>query len=346
MPVPTIQWIDRKIRLIDQTQLPEKLAFLDIDNIEDLAEAMRQLKVRGAPAIGVAAALGVALAAQQFSDQDRKTFQASIQETISYLSATRPTAVNLFWALDRMQDVLTRNQESEVHLIRQILEKEALSIFEEDRHICREMGRYGAELIPDNAAVMTHCNAGGLATADYGTALGVIYSAAGSGKKLHVYATETRPLLQGSRLTAWELQESKIDVTIICDSAAGMVMRQKKIDGVIVGADRIAANGDTANKIGTYTLAVLAEKHHIPFYVVAPRSTFDLEIEDETGIPIEIRSKNEVVAGFGRQTGPENVAVYNPAFDVTPHELVTAFVTEKGVLKPPFDEAIAGMLRS
>jgi len=343
MPVPTIRWMERKIRIIDQTRLPENLVFLDIDNIEDLADAIRKLKVRGAPAIGVAAGMGVALAAKLFSSSEKNDFQTYILETISHLGSTRPTAVNLFWALERMKKVLLSQQNAEIKKIQNALEKEALSIFEEDQHICREMGKHGARLLPQRGTVMTHCNAGGLATADFGTALGVIYSAVEAGKEIQVYANETRPLLQGSRLTAWELQESQIDVTIICDSAAGMVMREKKIDCVIVGADRVAANGDTANKIGTYNLAVLAEKHQVPFYVAAPKSTFDSEIQDGSEIPIETRSQDEVIFGFNKQTGPENVSVYNPAFDVTPHELVTAFITEKGILNPPFKQAILTM---
>jgi len=346
MPVPTIRWVDGKIRIIDQTQLPGNLVFLDIDNVEDLADAIRKLKVRGAPAIGVAAAMGAALSAQKCSKTTKEKFLQSIQETISYLGSTRPTAVNLFWALDRMKQILSAHQESETELIQQALLKEALLIFEEDQCVCRELGKHGSKMLPRYATVMTHCNAGGLATADFGTALGVIYSAAEADKKIKVYVTETRPLLQGSRLTAWELHESKIDVTLICDSAAGLVMKEERIDCVIVGADRITANGDTANKIGTYALAVLAEKHSIPFFVAAPRSTFDPEIKDGNGIPIETRDKEEVVLGFKTRTGPEDVAVYNPAFDVTPHELITAFITEKGVLKPPFDEAISSILGS
>jgi methylthioribose-1-phosphate isomerase len=331
------------VRIIDQTQLPEKLIYLDIDNVPTLGEAIQNLRVRGAPAIGIAGAMGVALAAFSYLGEDPNVLVHSVREAILYMKTTRPTAVNLFWALDRMETILNTIAEDTIDQIRNILLQEALSILEEDREICRKLGRNGAELVPDDATVLTHCNAGGLATADYGTALGVIYAAVEMGKKIKVYADETRPLLQGSRLTAWELKESGIDVTVICDSAAGSLMRQGNIDCVIVGADRIAANGDAANKVGTYPLAVLAAKHEIPFYVAAPVSTFDFSLESGDAIPIEERSGEEVVNGFGVRTGPEGIDVYNPAFDVTPHELVSAFVTEKGVHHPPYGESLAAI---
>lgn len=340
MPVKTIEWIDGRIRIIDQTQLPGKLAYLDIRDIKVLGEAIQKLRIRGAPAIGIAGAMGVALAAQVYRGSERKGLIRNVKESIKFLRMTRPTAVNLFWALDRMEKVLDSVADEPVDEIRERLLQEAMTILEEDRQVCRRMGHHGASLIPEDATVLTHCNAGGLATADYGTALGVIYAAVEMGKRVKVYVDETRPLLQGSRLSAWELIQSGIDVTVICDSAAGFLMGQGRIDCILVGADRIAANGDVANKIGTYTLAVLAEKHDVPFYVVAPISTFDFILASGDKIPIEERSGEEVVQGFGLKTGPEGVDVYNPAFDLTPHDFVTAFVTEKGVLHPPYEESL------
>ena len=340
MPVKTIEWVNGKVRIIDQTLLPEKCIFLDIDDVADLGEAIHTLRVRGAPAIGIAAAMGVVLAAHGYPGDDNGVLVHGAREVISYLRTTRPTAVNLFWALDRMEKVLDRVQTEPAEDIRKRLLKEALTIWEDDRSICRKMGKQGAELLADECTVLTHCNAGGLATADYGTALGVIYAAHEMGKKIKVYADETRPLLQGSRLTAWELKESGIDVTVICDSMAGALMNKVNIDCVLVGADRIASNGDVANKIGTYGLSVLAHRHHVPFYVVAPISTFDFSLDSGENIPIEERSANEVIQGFGVLTAPEDVKVYNPAFDVTPHALVSAIVTEKGIHYPPYEESL------
>ncbi|MCJ7813166.1 S-methyl-5-thioribose-1-phosphate isomerase [bacterium] len=343
MSVKTIEWIDGEIRIIDQTKLPEKLSYLNIDHIEDLAEAIRNLKIRGAPAIGIAGAMGIALAVFQDQSNNKKELYQNLRNAINLLRKTRPTAVNLFWALDRMEDVISSVKNEPVEEIKKRLIQEAQSIFEEDRQICRRIGQNGAALIPQKATLLTHCNAGGLATADYGTALGVIYAAVEMGKKIKVYVNETRPLLQGSRLTAWELREACIPVTVICDLTAGFLMQQKKIDSILVGADRIAANGDVANKVGTYTLAVLAQKHQIPFYVVAPKSTFDLSLVSGEHIPIEERSGDEVIRGFGIQTAPDGIQVYNPAFDITPHELVHAFITERGILYPPYTESISNI---
>ncbi len=343
MPVQTIEWIDGKIKIIDQTQLPGQLNYITIDRVENLAEAIRNLRIRGAPAIGIAGAMGVALAAFQYRAEDKKGLVEKLTSTICILKETRPTAVNLFWALDRMKNLIDSLRGESVETIRNRLIWEAVSIFEEDRQLCRQIGQNGANLIPQEATILTHCNAGGLATADYGTALGVIYAAVESGKKVKVYADETRPLLQGSRLTAWELKRSGIDVTVICDSTAGFLMEQKKIDCVLVGADRIAANGDVANKVGTYTLAVLAQKHRIPFYVVAPLSSFDFSIPSGNHIPIEERAREEIVERFGTKTAPEGVPVYNPAFDVTPHKLVRAFVTEQEILYPPYKKSISNI---
>ncbi|MFO7891686.1 MAG: S-methyl-5-thioribose-1-phosphate isomerase [bacterium] len=333
MPVDTITWKNNKIRLIDQTRLPEELIYIDIEDIETLGGAIKSLKVRGAPAIGIAAGLGIALAAHNYSGTESKELFDIVHETSDYLRTTRPTAVNLFWALDRMENVVQEYSHKPVTELKKIILNEALSILDEDKRICRKIGKNGARLLPDTATVLTHCNAGGLATADYGTALGVIYAAVQMGKQIKVYADETRPLLQGSRLTAWELQQSGVEVTVLCDSAAGFLMQQKRIDYVITGADRIAANGDTANKIGTYPLAVLAVQHNIPFYIAAPVSTFDFFLKSGSQIPVEQRSPEEVIQGFGKLTGPPGVDVYNPAFDVTPHNFITGYITEKGIFQ-------------
>lgn len=346
MPVETIRWNSGTIQMIDQTLLPTQYHILEIEELDVLGEAICSLRVRGAPAIGVAAALGVAMVACHFEGTDRRQFQKQIVESIEFLAGTRPTAVNLFWALDRMRSCLDRTQTLTVAESRDLLEQEAVAVLEEDKQICRAIGQHGAALLPDGATVLTHCNAGGLATADYGTALAVVYAAQEAGKTIRVYADETRPLLQGSRLTAWELQKSGIDVTVQCDVAAGFLMQQGKVDAVIVGADRITANGDVANKIGTYGLAVLAQYHGIPFYVAAPASTFDLSLASGSEIPIEQRDSKEVTCGMGKQTAPDNIRVYNPAFDVTPHQLITALITDKGVLEPPFSVAIGRKLHT
>jgi methylthioribose-1-phosphate isomerase len=344
MPFQTVDWVDGKIRLIDQTRLPDELVYLNISQVDDLAEAICSLRIRGAPAIGVAAALGVALAAKQYIHQVQPDFNQSVRQAMDVLGRTRPTAVNLFWALNRMEKVLLQAESLSPSEIQEKLLKEALELLNEDRRICHQLGQNGAELIPDPASILTHCNAGGLAASEYGTALAVIYEAIARGKEIRVYVNETRPLLQGARLTAWELNASGVEVTVQCDSAAAFLMQQEKIDCIIVGADRIAANGDIANKVGTYMLAVLAEKHHIPFYVVAPVSSFDLSIASGEEIPIEQRSRDEVAAVLGRNTVPEAVTVYNPAFDVTPNNLVTAIITERGILSPPFDVSIQEVL--
>ena len=341
MPVATLIWEKDALRLIDQTRLPEELVHIECEDVETVAEAIQSLRVRGAPAIGVAAAYGVAIGAQEALTSEGN-FEDRVRAAIERLSRTRPTAVNLFWALNRMEKVLDASAGSPPSEIRDRLLQEAHRIFEEDRQVCRQIGRNGAQLLKGNATVLTHCNAGGLATADYGTALAVVYAAVEAGKQVAVFADETRPLLQGSRLTAWELQQSGVDVTVICDNMAGTVLRQKRIDSIIVGADRIAANGDVANKIGTYGLAVLAREHRVPFYVAAPLSTIDMSLSNGDQIPIEERSSEEITRGLGKQTVPEGVSVYNPAFDVTPNRLVTAIITEKGVATPPYDEAFRG----
>ncbi len=337
MPVTTIEWCGNKVRMIDQTRLPAELVHLEITEVPVLGEAIKSLRVRGAPAIGIAGAFGVLLGIQHFEGEDRGMFFERLRETADYLSGTRPTAVNLTWATKRMMARAEQNRDKTVPELKTMLRQEALTIWEEDRQTCRRLGKHGAELIKSGDAVLTHCNTGALATADYGTAIGVVFAAHAQGKKVHVYADETRPLLQGARLNTWELMNEGIDVTLICDNTAAFVMQQKKVDCVILGADRIAANGDTANKIGTYSVAVIAEKHNVPFYVAAPFSTVDFSIRNGSEIPIEERAADEVTEGFGRRTAPPGTRVYSPAFDVTPHELITAIVTENGIIYPPFD---------
>ena len=331
--------------LIDQTRLPGELVEIACRDVETVWEAIKVLRVRGAPAIGVAAAYGVCVGLQTVCGSSIPELYSRLEEVTDYLATSRPTAVNLFWALQRMRDhAETLRGFSSSNEIRARLLDEARAIEQEDRAMCRAIGSHGAGLFADGAGVLTHCNAGGLATSDYGTALAVFFAAHEAGKQLHVYADETRPLLQGARLTAWELQQRGIDVTLICDSMAAQVMREGRVQGVVVGADRIAANGDTANKIGTYGVAVLADAHDIPFYVAAPSSTFDLSIASGDEIPIEHRDPREITHGFGRQTAPDGISVYNPAFDVTPSKYIAGFITERGIISPPFVEEIARQL--
>src|SRR5262249_27944333 len=324
---------------------PGRLEYRDCRSVEEVWEAIRVLRVRGAPAIGVAAAMGVVLGMQECVDRSRGAYGHRLQEVTNYLRTSRPTAVNLFWALDRMeQHVHGRTEDLAPEQLTRLLLDEARAIEAEDRGMCRAIGQAGADLIGEGAGVLTHCNAGGLATADYGTALAVVFTAAEQGRRFQVFADETRPLLQGARLTAWELQQRGIDVTLICDNRAAQVMKEGRIQVVIVGADRIAANGDTANKIGTYGVALLAHAHGIPFYVAAPSSTFDLTLETGAAIPIEQRDPREVTHGFGRQTAPEGIQVYNPAFAVTPARLIAGIVTEKGLIQPVTEAAIRAVL--
>jgi len=337
--IETLSWqgdLTGSLNMIDQTLLPTELKVIDCFNVETVWEAIYMLRVRGAPAIGIAAAYGVCIGLQTLpSDADLSAFRNRLNEVTAYFASSRPTAVNLFWALDRMKaKAESLYDTSDVSAIRKSLFAEAQAIHEEDRSICRSIGRFGQELVKDGSTWLTHCNAGGLATADYGTALAVFFAAKEAGKTIHVYADETRPLLQGARLTTWELMQRGIDVTLICDSMAALVMRQGKIDGVVVGADRIAANGDTANKIGTYGVAVSAKAHGVPFYVAAPVSTFDLTLSEGGEIPIEERSADEICDGFGKRTAPAGVNVYNPAFDVTPAELIAGIITERGIIMP------------
>ncbi len=342
----TLQWNgdrDGHLRLIDQTQLPEMLTYRDCRTVEDVWEAIRALRVRGAPAIGIAAAMGVVLGLQRCEEAAR--YSERLREVTAYLRTSRPTAVNLFWALDRMERCFERECRAGTprEWTRRLL-AEALAIEEEDRRMCRAIGAAGAHLIGEGHGVLTHCNAGGLATAEHGTALAVMFAAAEQGRRFHVFADETRPLLQGARLTAWELHQAGIPVTLICDSMAAQVMKERRVQLVIVGADRIAANGDTANKIGTYGVALLAQAHCIPFYVAAPSSTFDLELPAGDRIPIEQRDPREVTHGFGKQTAPDGINVYNPAFDVTPHHLIASIITEKGIIHPVGEGTIRAVL--
>ncbi len=326
--------------MIDQTLLPEQYEEIETATVEEVWQAIRRLSVRGAPAIGVAAAWGVVLGTQQQTDGPRADFDRRHQEVSDYLAASRPTAVNLFWALDRLKQVAAAEPDRDAAEIHQRLFAEAALIQQEDEQMCRQIGQHGAQLLQSDTGVLTHCNAGGLATAGDGTALSVIFAAAAAGKTLHVYADETRPLLQGARLTAWELQQRQIDVTVICDNMAAQVMKEGRIQAVVTGADRIAANGDAANKIGTYGVALLARAHGIPFYVAAPSSTFDLSLATGGEIPIEQRDAVEVTEGMGRRTVPAGVQVYNPAFDVTPAELIDAIITERGIIRPPGTESV------
>ncbi|MBK7671915.1 MAG: S-methyl-5-thioribose-1-phosphate isomerase [bacterium] len=342
-PFPVVQWQDDRVVVLDQTLLPGQTVFLACATVPELGEAISRLAVRGAPAIGVAAAYGLALAARQAvrDGLDAAGTLAAVEQARRHLAATRPTAVNLFWALDRLAACAGRLAAHGPGAVAEGLLAEARRVHEEDIAMCRRLGQAGAALLPDCATVLTHCNAGGLATGGYGTALGVIYAAREAGKVVRVFADETRPLLQGARLTAWELADQGFEVTVLCEGAAGSLLRRGGIDAVITGADRIAANGDTANKIGTYPLAVLADRHDVPFYVAAPGSTFDPAMPDGSGIVIEQRSAAEVLAFGGTRTAPDGVGAWNPAFDVTPAALVTAFITEHGILRPPFEHSLA-----
>ncbi|MCA1961227.1 MAG: S-methyl-5-thioribose-1-phosphate isomerase [Desulfomonile sp.] len=338
-PFRTIQWKDNYIRLLDQTLLPAQEVYLEIRTLEDLCDAIRRLAVRGAPAIGIAAAMGVALGVQDFPGDDRKAFGKRFDAVCAAIAATRPTAVNLFWALKRMKRVLAGSASLGVEEVKSRLIEEAILMEREDRLLCHRIGEAGRDLIEEGDTVLTHCNAGGLATAGFGTALGVIRAAFEQGKKIKVYADETRPLNQGARLTSWELMKLGVPVTIIPDNTAGALMQRGEIQRVIVGADRIASNGDTANKIGTHTVAVLARHHGVPFYVAAPLSTVDMELCDGSEIPIEERDPSEVTHIAGVPIAPEGAAARNIAFDVTPYHLINGIITECGVATAPYREA-------
>ena len=344
MPIPTIEWADGRIRLIDQTLLPNEFKQIYCDDLEAVWEAIKSLRVRGAPAIGIAAALGTVLGVWKSGAENYTEFADELENVTDYLATSRPTAVNLFWALNRMTKTAEKHQHVSIPQLKQVLLNEALAIIQEDRSMCRAIGEHGLQLLNDGDTILTHCNAGGLATSDYGTALAVMFTAHEAGKNISVYADETRPLLQGSRLTAWELMQAGINVTLICDNMAAQVMKEGRIQCAVVGADRIAANGDAANKIGTYNVAILSQAHEIPFYVAAPTSTLDFSTETGDQIPIEERSPEEVTEGFGTRTAPEGVKVYSPAFDVTPAHLITAIITEKGIARPPFTASLKALV--
>lgn len=332
-------WIeDGKVKIVAQTLLPVEHKVLDINTIEEMWDAIKILEVRGAPAIGIASAFGIYLGVKNSTFNDNEGFLQAVDKAAEYICTSRPTAYNLFWAADRMKAFARNIDFTTSEEAKKAIRDEAENILEEDIICCKSIGLYGAELLRECESVLTHCNAGALATSEYGTALAPIYILNEQGHKLKVFADETRPLLQGSRLTAWELSQAGIDVTVICDNMAGTVMKSKKVDAVIVGADRIAANGDSANKIGTYALSVLAKAHNIPFYIAAPFSTVDFSIENGDDIPIEERDPDEVRSFGLRDTAPKNVKVFNPAFDVAPHENITGIITEKGIVKAPFNE--------
>ena len=344
MSIKPIEYRDGVCRMMDQRRLPTEEIWLEYTDYREIAEAIRSMVIRGAPAIGIAAAFGAAFGARGIEADNFDDFFRQMEEVCSLLAATRPTAVNLCWALERMKEVAKTHRDLPLAQIKERLMEKAREIALEDDRINRTMGALGAELIPDAARVLTHCNAGALATGGYGTALGVIRAAVESGKKVMVFADETRPFLQGSRLTAWELHKDGIPVTLLCDNMAGALMNQGEIDCVIVGADRIAANGDVANKIGTYTVAVLAREHGLPFYVAAPISTIDPAIPDGSHIPIEERDSREVTHCGLQQLAPNGIKIRNPAFDVTPARLVSAIITERGIVRADYRQSIALLL--
>lgn len=336
--VKAVEWIEGKVRLLDQTRLPREEVYLELSGYQEIAQAITEMRVRGAPAIGIAAAYGLALGAQGIEADSKEVLIAGLHPVSEALAATRPTAVNLFWALERMNTVAQAGES--VSGIKAALITEAQALEAETEEAERALGRRGAELIEDGDTLLTHCNTGALAAGGYGTALGVIRAAWDEGKKIHVYADETRPLLQGARLTTWELMQYGIPFTLITDTMAGHFLARGTIDAVIVGADRIAANGDTANKIGTYSLAVLAKENSVPFYVAAPTSTIDLSLASGEAIPIEERNAEEVTHVGGVPIAPEGAAVANPAFDITPHRFITAIITECGVIREPYTESL------
>jgi methylthioribose-1-phosphate isomerase len=344
----SVRWAGEHLDLLDQRLLPEEVVYLELETAEEVWEAIRHLKVRGAPAIGIAAAFGLYLGVRGFAfdagrgQESMDEFLQEVKKQADYLATSRPTAVNLFWALDRMKRRAEALIDASLRLsaeeIKQGVLDEAIQIQAEDEETCRMIGEHALTLLQDGIGVLTHCNAGGLATSKYGTALAPLYLAKEKGWDIKVFADETRPVLQGARLTAFELQQAGVDVTLICDNMAGMVMSKGWVQAVIVGTDRVAANGDVANKIGTYSVAVLAKAHGIPFYVACPLSTIDLETPTGKEIPIEERHEDEITIGFGKRTAPKGVKVFNPAFDITPHEYVTAIITEKGVVQAPYEQ--------
>lgn len=346
-PLQSVRWDNDELILLDQTRLPEQTEFLILQDVQQVWDAIERLKVRGAPAIGIAAAYGVYVAIRDFAAATVDELLAEVKKQADYLATSRPTAVNLFWALDRMvrRAKAAAMQGESVTGIKQILLSEAQDIQAEDEAVCRAIGEHALTLFSDGMGLLTHCNAGGLATAKYGTATAPMYLAHEKGWNIKVFADETRPVLQGARLTAYELQQAGIDVTLICDNMAAKVMSNGWVQAVIVGTDRVAANGDVANKIGTYGLAVLARAHNIPFYVAAPLSSIDIKTPTGKEIPIEEREADEIIRGLGRQVAPADIKVYNPAFDVTPHEYVTAIITEKGVVRAPYTDNLQALFQ-
>ena len=340
--LPSVAWQDDDIVMVDQRKLPAVEVYVTCKSVNDVAKAIKNMVIRGAPAIGVCAAMGLSLGAARSKATGTKQFTTEFQRHCDLLAATRPTAVNLFWAIERMKRAFSEGALAgeSVEQLQGRLRREADRIHDDDVASCRAIGAHGATLVPEQASILTHCNAGALATAGYGTALGVIRGAVEAGRKVRVLADETRPFLQGARLTAWELVKDGIDTTVITDNMAGAMMRQGDVDLVVVGADRIAANGDIANKIGTYSVAVLAKEHGIPFYVAAPSSTIDLSTKDGDAIPIEERDAREVTHVGSNQLAPDGAHVRNPSFDVTPHKYITAIITERGVFRPPFIESL------
>lgn len=343
--LPTIGWKEDVIEMVDQRKLPGQEVYVSCRTAKDVAKAITTMVIRGAPAIGVAAAMGIALGMARSKATGTRQFTVEFNQVCDLMAGTRPTAVNLFWAIDRMKRSFQQGALAgeSVDDLKARLRREADAIHDEDVASCRAMGRFGAEVVPAGARILTHCNAGALATAGYGTALGVIRAAAEQGKVVQVFADETRPFLQGARLTAWELVKDGIPTTVITDSMAGPLMRQGGLDVVVVGADRIAANGDVANKIGTYTVAMMARAHGVPFYVAAPLSTIDLQTPDGRGIPIEERSAKEITHLNGAQLTPDGATVWNPAFDVTPHELIAGIITEQGIARAPYSSSLAAL---
>lgn len=337
-PYQSISWQDDQLSIIDQTQLPAKEETIELNTAEDVWEAIKQLKVRGAPAIGITGAYGLYLAVRNLNTDNFDEFLEASIKAADYLNTSRPTAVNLSWALDYILQTLKDNRDLPVWDLKKMILQMAIEIHDEDRQLCKQIGQHGQELVPERARILTHCNTGGLATGQYGTAFSVIYHAHQQGKVKQVWVDETRPLLQGARLTTWELKKAGIPFSLNIDSAAGFLMKQGKVDLVVIGADRITANGDAANKIGSYGLAVLANAHNIPFYVAAPYSTIDMKLQNGDQIEIEERDPSEVARFSDIPTAPEGIDVYNPAFDVVPHSLITAIITEKGIIKPDFAE--------
>lgn len=344
MTIQPLKWKKDCVLLLDQTLLPEKEVYLACLTYQEVARAIKKMVVRGAPAVGVAAAMGIALGAQGIPEMSKKDFFVQFKKICKTIASTRPTAVNLFWAIERMKKLVNQDPLPPLKTLKALLKKEALKILEEDIESNKRIGGYGSRLIKSGDTILTHCNAGALATGGYGTALGIIRAAKAQGKKVQVVADETRPFLQGARLTAWELKKDGIPVTVITDNTAAFLMQQKRIDAIIVGADRIAANGDVANKIGTYSLAILAKEHKIPLYVAAPRSTIDFKIKTGKEIPIEERDKEEVSHISGKRVVPRGASIWNPAFDVTPNRFISAIITDRGIVKKPYQKNLKELI--